>query len=144
MADGLGRYKDRLNGDLADDIVGLYRVNLQTEYNREQQPERPWTSESMVVNFDSSNALIYVVCVELNRCMSVVCTSSRTSASRPVKDPNAGMKRFSVILLLILIGFITVIIIFTRLGKSVTDGDPFLDPMANPHIRVQEDSVNDA
>lgn len=70
--------------------------------------------------------------------------SSRTSASRPVKDPNAGMKRFSVILLLILIGFITVIIIFTRLGKSVTDDDPFLDPMANPHIRVQEDLVNDA
>lgn len=75
--------------------------------------------------------------------MSAVCTSSRTSASRPVKDPNAGMKRFSVILLLILIGFITVIIIFTRLGKSVTDDDPFLDPMANPHIRVQEDLAND-
>jgi len=43
-----------------------------------------------------------------------------------------------------LIGFVTVIIIFTRLGRSVADGDPFLDPMANPHIRVQEDFVNDA
>jgi len=61
-----------------------------------------------------------------------------------VKDPNAGVKRFAVILLLMLIGFITVVIIFTRLGRSVTDDDPFLDPMANPHIRVQEDFVNDA
>jgi len=61
-----------------------------------------------------------------------------------VKDPNAGMKRFTVILLLMLIGFITLIIVFTRLGKSMTDDDPFLDPMANPHIRVQEDLVNDA
>ena len=77
-------------------------------------------------------------------CVFVACTSSHTSASRTVNDPNAGMKRVIVILLLILIGFITVIIIFTRLGKSVTDDDPFLDPMANPHIRVQEDSVNDA
>lgn len=83
------------------------------------------------------------VFVDLNSCVSVVYTSSRTSTSRPVKDPNAGMKRVSVILLLILIGFITVIIIFTRLGKSVTDDDPFLDPMANPHIRVQEDLLND-
>jgi len=54
------------------------------------------------------------------------------------------VKRFTVILLLMLIGFITLVIIFTRLGKSVTDDDPFLDPMANPHIRVQEDIVNDA
>jgi len=73
-----------------------------------------------------------------------MCTSSHKSANHPVKDPNAGMKRVTVILLLMLIGFITVVIIFTRLGKSVTDADPFLDPMANPHIRVQEESVNDA
>jgi len=69
--------------------------------------------------------------------------SSRSSASRPVNDPDAGMKRFAIIVLLILIGFITVIIIFTRLGKSVTDDDPFLDPMANPHIRVEEDIASD-
>ena len=75
--------------------------------------------------------------------MSVVRTSSHTSANRPAKDPNAGVKRFTFILLLIFIGFITVIIIFTRLGKSVTDDDPLLDPMANPHIRVQEDLMND-
>jgi len=76
--------------------------------------------------------------------MSVVCTSSRSSSSRPVKDPNSGVKRFFFVLLLIFIGFVTIVIIFTRLGKSVTDDDPFLDPMANPNIRVQEDSVNNA
>ena len=76
--------------------------------------------------------------------MCVACTSARTSASRPVKDPNAGLKRCAIIIMLVLIGFVTVVIILTKLGKSVTDDDPFLDPMANPHIRVQEDSVNDA
>jgi len=85
------------------------------------------------------------VYVQHKTCVScVACTSTRTSASRPVKDPNAGLKRFTIIVMLVLIGFITVVIILTRLGRSVTDDDPFLDPMANPHIRVQEDSVNEA
>jgi hypothetical protein len=59
-----------------------------------------------------------------------------------LRDPNAGIKRFFIILLLCLIGFVTVVIIFTRLGRSVADDDPFLDPMANPNIRVQQDSIN--
>lgn len=67
--------------------------------------------------------------------------SSRAGSGRTARDPNAGVKRFFVILILALIGFVTMIIIFTKLGRSVTDSDPFLDPMANPHIRVQEDGV---
>jgi len=84
--------------------------------------------------------VIVMIGVTTSKCFLCV-NSSRTSASRPVKDPNAGVKRFTVILVLLLIGFVTIVIIFTRLGRSVTDDDPFLDPMANPHIRVQEDSV---
>jgi len=60
-----------------------------------------------------------------------------------MKDPNAGIKRFFIILVLALIGFVTLIIIFAKLGRSVTDSDPFLDPMANPNIRVQGDSAVD-
>jgi hypothetical protein len=67
--------------------------------------------------------------------------SSHTSGSKQLRDPNAGIKRFFIILLLCLIGFVTVVIIFTRLGRSVADDDPFLDPMANPNIRVQQDSI---
>ncbi|KAH9507220.1 Zinc finger protein-like 1 [Bulinus truncatus] len=54
------------------------------------------------------------------------------------KDPHAVKKRFAVILLLGIIGFITVVIIFSKLGRQATDDDPFLDPMANPNIKVQE------
>lgn len=59
---------------------------------------------------------------------------SRTGPAR--KDPNATMKRFLVVLVLGILGFLTLIIIFTRLGRSAADSDPFLDPMANPNIRV--------
>lgn len=55
------------------------------------------------------------------------------------KDPNAMMKRFFIVLLIGLIGFITVIIIFSKLGRDAAENDPFLDPMANPNIRVNND-----
>ncbi len=30
----------------------------------------------------------------------------------------------------------TILMILSRLGRKATDDDPFLDPMANPNIRV--------
>lgn len=54
------------------------------------------------------------------------------------KDPQPVRKKFLVVLLIGIIGFITVIIIFSKLGKQATDDDPSFDPMANPHIRVQD------
>ncbi|OWF38680.1 zinc finger protein-like 1 homolog [Mizuhopecten yessoensis] len=54
------------------------------------------------------------------------------------KDPNAVMKRFLFVLIIGLIGFVTVVVIFSKLGRNATDNDPFLDPMANPNIRVNE------
>ena len=52
------------------------------------------------------------------------------------KDPNATMKRFAIVLVIGLIGFFTLLVIFSRLGRRAADDDPFLDPMANPNIRV--------
>ena len=43
-----------------------------------------------------------------------------------------------VVLLIGIIGFLTLIVIFSRLGRDAADDDPLLDPMANPNIRVQE------
>lgn len=57
------------------------------------------------------------------------------------KDPAAVRKKFFLVLLLGLIGFITVIIIFHRLGREGSDDDPLLDMMANPNIRVNENRV---
>jgi len=54
-------------------------------------------------------------------------------------DPNAVRKRFMVILLIGIIGFITICIIMSKLGRQATENDPFLDPMANPHINVQKE-----
>ncbi|BFZ07949.1 hypothetical protein BsWGS_10988 [Bradybaena similaris] len=59
------------------------------------------------------------------------------------KDPHAVRKRFAVVLLLGVIGFITVIIIFAKFGRQATEDDPVFDPLANPNIRVEQkvDSV---
>lgn len=62
---------------------------------------------------------------------------SRTGGPQK-RDPNANMKRILVVLMLSMIAFITLIIIFMRLGRASADNDPFLDPMANPNIRVQD------
>ncbi|GFR67761.1 zinc finger protein-like 1 [Elysia marginata] len=59
------------------------------------------------------------------------------------RDPNAVRKRFAIVLMLGIIGFITIIIIFSKLGRQATEDDPFFDPLANPNIKVQHsiDSV---
>ena len=54
------------------------------------------------------------------------------------KDPMTVRKKFLVVLVIGVIGFLTVIVIFSRLGRRVADDDPFLDPMANPNIRVND------
>ena len=54
------------------------------------------------------------------------------------RDPNARMKRLIILLVLVFLGLFTLVIIFMKLGRSSADTDPFLDPMANPNIRVQE------
>ncbi|RUS78667.1 hypothetical protein EGW08_013555 [Elysia chlorotica] len=54
------------------------------------------------------------------------------------KDPNAVRKRFAIVLMLGIIGFITIIIIFSKLGRQATEDDPFFDPLANPNIKVQQ------
>lgn len=54
------------------------------------------------------------------------------------KDPMTVRKKFLIVLLIGVIGFLTVIVIFSKLGRDAADDDPFLDPMANPNIRVKE------
>jgi len=48
------------------------------------------------------------------------------------------MKRFIIVIVLALLGFLTILLIMSRLGRSAAENDPFLDPMANPNIRVDE------
>lgn len=54
------------------------------------------------------------------------------------RDPNAVKKRFFVILIIGVIAFITLVIIFSQLGHHATDNDPFLDPMNNPNIKIEQ------
>lgn len=63
--------------------------------------------------------------------------SSRVSGGLKRKDPNAATKKLIIIILLFLIGFVTLVIVFMRVGRWSADDDPFLDPFANPNIRVQ-------
>ncbi|KAK6181431.1 hypothetical protein SNE40_009279 [Patella caerulea] len=62
----------------------------------------------------------------------------KSTDSRKRKDPNAVMKKFLVVLGIGIISFLTLIIIFSKLGHEVAENDPNLDPMANPNIRVNE------
>lgn len=66
------------------------------------------------------------------------CYSSNASQQRK-PDPNAALKRTAIIFILGLLGFMTLVVILTRVGRASADKDPFLDPLANPNIRVAGD-----
>lgn len=53
-------------------------------------------------------------------------------------DPNITFKRVAVIMLLVVLGFMTVILILTRVGRDFADHDRHLDPKFNPNIRVAD------
>lgn len=57
------------------------------------------------------------------------------------RDPNAVRKRFFMVLVVGTVAFITLVIIFSQLGRQATDEDPFLDPMNNPNIKVEQKPV---
>jgi len=59
-------------------------------------------------------------------------------SNRKYPDPNAELKRIVVIIILGILAFFTLIIVFTSMGKAATENDPFLDPRANPNIRVAD------
>ncbi|NP_001171776.1 zinc finger protein-like 1 [Saccoglossus kowalevskii] len=62
-----------------------------------------------------------------------------TTKKRPKRDANSSFRKFAIVLVFGLIGFFTLVIIMTRAGRSAANDDPFLDPMANPNIRVARD-----
>lgn len=62
----------------------------------------------------------------------------KTTEGKRMRDPNATMKRFIMVLIIGLIGFITVVMIFSRLGHMATEDDPAFNPLANPNIHVNE------
>ncbi|ESN91550.1 hypothetical protein HELRODRAFT_70089 [Helobdella robusta] len=53
-------------------------------------------------------------------------------------QPSSKIKRYTIMLFIFLIAFVTIVLIFNELGKHSTEDDPLLDPMANPNIRVQQ------
>eukprot|EP00047_Mylnosiga_fluctuans_P012010 m.24139 g.24139 ORF g.24139 m.24139 type:complete len:291 (-) comp3978_c0_seq1:166-1038(-) len=60
--------------------------------------------------------------------------NNRMPAHKPV-DPNSGLKRAAVMLLLLVFGVITLIEVLTR-ARPAGDNDPLLDPALNPHVRT--------
>ena len=54
------------------------------------------------------------------------------------RDPGAVKKRFFMVLIISIVAFLTLVIIFSQLGRHATDDDPFLDPMNNPNIKVEQ------
>ncbi|KAE8607324.1 hypothetical protein XENTR_v10011135 [Xenopus tropicalis] len=50
--------------------------------------------------------------------------------------PASSMQRFLVILIIGVLGFLTLILLMSKLGRASADNDPNLDPLLNPHIHV--------
>lgn len=48
-------------------------------------------------------------------------------------------KKFLVVLVIGIIGFLTIIVIFSKLGRSGIDEDPFL---GNPQVRVMDEIMD--
>ena len=54
------------------------------------------------------------------------------------EDSNSPLKRTAIIIFLITLVVISFIVIMTRVGRISAEKDPLLDPMANPHIRIED------
>ena len=55
---------------------------------------------------------------------------------KSVSDEFTSMRKNIVIVILVIFAFVTVIVIFTRVGRSVANRDPLLEPGANPQIHT--------
>ncbi|XP_065065109.1 zinc finger protein-like 1 homolog [Rhopilema esculentum] len=62
----------------------------------------------------------------------------RSNVRYAADDPNITFKRVSVIMLLVVLGFMTVILLLTRAGRTFADHDKHLDPKFNPNIRISD------
>ncbi|CAM9679691.1 unnamed protein product [Lampetra fluviatilis] len=67
---------------------------------------------------------------------------SRSAPQSRRKDASlvAGARRQRRVVLLVLglLAFLTLLLVMSQLGRGAADSDPLLDPLANPHIRVQQ------
>ncbi|KAM8940020.1 zinc finger protein-like 1 [Pelodytes ibericus] len=53
--------------------------------------------------------------------------------------PASTTQRFLIILIIGVLGFFTLILLMSKLGRASADNDPNLDPLFNPHIRVGQE-----
>lgn len=51
---------------------------------------------------------------------------------------NTGRRRCVVLSVLLVLALVTLIIVMSRLGRAMNEDDPFLDPMANPNIKIRD------
>ncbi|XP_078516904.1 zinc finger protein-like 1 [Lissotriton helveticus] len=55
------------------------------------------------------------------------------------KRPASRMQRCLVILIIGVIGFLTLILVMSKLGRASADNDPNLNPLLNPNIRIGQE-----
>ncbi|XP_022086022.1 zinc finger protein-like 1 [Acanthaster planci] len=60
----------------------------------------------------------------------------KTRTGKRSADASTPMRRYAILLILGVIAFFTIVVIMTQAGRASANADPFLDPMANPNIRV--------
>lgn len=60
-----------------------------------------------------------------------------SAAQRLKQKPSSRIKRYLVVSFLAVAGFITLVLVFSELGRWSTENDPLLDPLSNPNIRMR-------
>ncbi|XP_033639974.1 zinc finger protein-like 1 homolog isoform X1 [Asterias rubens] len=60
----------------------------------------------------------------------------KSRSGKSTTDASTPMRRYAILLILGVIAFFTIVVILTQAGRAASNSDPFLDPMANPNIRV--------
>ncbi|XP_043541075.1 zinc finger protein-like 1, partial [Chiloscyllium plagiosum] len=58
------------------------------------------------------------------------------NASGARKPPLSRFQRFAAILLIGILGFLTLLVVMSKLGRASVDNDPNWDLMQNPHVQV--------
>ncbi|NP_001091178.1 zinc finger protein-like 1 isoform X1 [Xenopus laevis] len=131
-----GAVQQSLNGNMSQDHAVTIRDtgSESVPFNAASSPRKVYDTrenargQDAVIDFDDDK---YRRRPTLNWLARILRNRSG-SKSRPA----SSMQRFLVILIIGVLGFLTLILLMSKLGRASADNDPNLDPLLNPHIHV--------
>ena len=65
----------------------------------------------------------------------------RKKSSSSKKESHLTYKRALVLMVIMVVGFMTIVLFLSMVGSGYAGSDPMLDPNLNPNIKVQGDHL---